>query len=97
MATTYIYTLSGGITIEVTDNIGPINEWNEVGDSGKLLVNGGTLNSNVPPKVCTDKGQVVLTLHDASWDSEVGDTGRATVIASQNTPTNQTWRLTRKS
>jgi hypothetical protein len=45
MARTYRYSLSGGIIIEVIDNWGPLNEWKEVGESGKLLDTEGGLRS----------------------------------------------------
>jgi hypothetical protein len=97
MARTYRYSLSGGIIIEVIDNWGPLNEWKEVGESGKLLDTEGGLRSTVPPKVCTVRGQPVITLLGASWDSKEGDTGEATVHFGINTPSKQRWELTRKT
>jgi hypothetical protein len=45
MASTYRYSLSGGIIIKVIDNWGPLNEWKEVGESGKLLDTEGGLQA----------------------------------------------------
>ena len=102
MASIYIYALSGGIRLKVTDSIGPLNEWEEVGNSGKLIITSGLLKTGcVPPKVCTSaplsNPHEVVTLHDASWASEVGNTGAATVHLGTGTPGSQTWTLEQKS
>ena len=70
MASRYRYSLSGGIIIEVIDNWGPLNEWKEVGESGKLLDTEGGLQSTVPPTVCTVRGQPVITLLGTGWASK---------------------------
>ena len=97
MASRYRYSLSGGIIIEVIDNWGPLNEWKEVGESGKLLDTEGGLQSTVPPTVCTVRGQPVITLLGAGWASKEGDTGEATVHLGINTPSKQRWKLTTKT
>jgi hypothetical protein len=97
MPNTYLYRLSSGIQIKVSDNLGPFNEWEESPPSNKLVVSSGMLGSQVPPKICTSaplaNPQPVVTLHGASWNSEVGATGQATVHLGVNTPGNQTWTL----
>ena len=94
MAGRYRYSLSEGIIIEVIDNWGLLNEWKEVGESGKLLDTEGGLQSTVPLKVCTLRGQPVITLLGASWDSEEEDTGEATVHFGINPPSKRRWKLT---
>lgn len=99
MATHYFYNLSGGIVLRISYNIGPFNEWEEVGHSGKLLVSSGMVSSTVPPIICTSaptaNAQEIVVLHGASWDSKVGDQGNAEVPLGVGTPPKQNWQLTK--
>jgi len=98
MADEYIYELSDGITLKISDNVGPINEWEAMEGREKLIVGKGLVEAKDAGIVCTSAPLAnpipVVTLYGASWESEEGDTGDAKVHAGRGTSSNQTWRLT---
>lgn len=74
------------------------NSWNDIAKSDKLVVNSGKVNDSEPGKlICQADGIAVITLNGAGWDSEVGGDGNsASCDLCTQTPSNQTWVLTKK-
>ena len=92
----YVFRLSSGIVLTVTDELGLPNTWEETPPTDKLPVTGGNLGKDLPPMICMSPGGApapVVTLHDATWDSKKGDTGKANVHLGIGTPSEQTWAL----
>lgn len=99
MADHYFYQLQpANALLKVTDELGPFNTWQKVGDSGKLVVSSGFVATG-------DDGQVlhsgppdnvpVVTLAGASWQSTAGDSGSGTCHLCTGTPGPQSWVLER--
>jgi len=84
--------------LRVTDVLAVPNVWQEIGDSGKLVVSNGIVDTRDDRQILhsgpPDNLQVV-TLLGASWQSKPGDTGDGTCQACQNTPSPQHWTLER--
>lgn len=97
MKTTYTYRLEpAGTILEVVDEVGPVNTWEETGDSGKLKVRSGIVTTKPEGQVLHSgppDNAPVVTLLGASWDSKAGDSGPAACHLCSGTPDRQTWHL----
>ena len=97
MVDDYIYKLSKGITLKISDNIGPINEWEVMEGRDKLIVGKGFVETEDSGIVCTSaplsNSIPVVSLFGASWDSEENDTGDAKIHAGRGTSSKQSWEL----
>lgn len=99
MADNYYFELNdGNVTVVVVDEIGPINTWHSLPENNCLIVESGIVNSNSDSFICHSgppNNEKIVTLFDASWNSQVGDTGSTEAHLAQGcSPDN--WTLVKK-
>jgi hypothetical protein len=87
--------------LEVIHNLITPNEWQDKAQAGCLVVGSGGVDASESDRlIChagIDGNPPVITLIDATWNSNPGDTGAATCDMCTNTPDQQSWTLTSKT
>ena len=100
MTTKYYYELDdGGVELLVIDELGPINTWKDTTQPNDcLIIPGGIVSLRNDSKILHSgppDNAPVVTLHGATWDSSVGDSGSVEGhLIDRCSPTQ--WTLTKK-
>ncbi|WP_034859407.1 hypothetical protein [Sinorhizobium sojae] len=100
MANRYVFRLSeDNFSVVVIDELGPINTWSTDPENVCLIFESGIVDATGNKFTChtgPPNNATVVTLHGAIWDSEVDDSGDATIELGDGCTPSQRWTLIEK-